>query len=290
MSRHPEWIRVRAPSSNEAVGIREMRDLLQRHRLTTVCQGAICPNVVDCWAARTVTFMLLGEVCTRACRFCGVPTGDPQGVVDRDEPERLAGAVVELGLRYVVLTSVDRDDLPDGGADLLAATVDRVKAAVAGVRVEILIPDFRGDRRALARLTATEADVFGHNVETVRRLTPAFRDRRAGYEQSLAVLAYLGKHGAAKTKSGLMVGLGETRAEIRETLTDLRSTGADIVSIGQYLRPSERCAPVERYLPPDEFAEIEAEAEAMGFGAVVSGPLVRSSYRALEAFTRSCAS
>jgi lipoic acid synthetase len=291
VSRHPEWIRVRAPSPSEADGIRDMRDLLQRHHLSTVCQGAICPNAVECWSARTATFMLLGDLCTRACRFCGVTTGDPRGIVDRDEPERLAAAVAELGLRYVVLTSVDRDDLPDGGAALFAASVDRLKAMVGGIRAEVLIPDFQGDRSALDRLLATGADVFGHNVETVRRLTPGLRDRRAGYEQSLAVLAVLSKRGEKrKVKSGLMVGLGETRREIIETFTDLRDVGVDIVTIGQYLRPGGRTVPVERHVPPAEFDEIAAAAEALGFGAVVAGPLVRSSYHALKAYAESCAS
>ncbi len=291
MSRHPEWIRVRAPNPSEADGIREMRSLLQRHRLTTVCEGAICPNAVECWGARTATFMLLGDLCTRACRFCGVTTGDPGGIVDRDEPERLAAAVADLGLRYVVLTSVDRDDLSDGGSGLFAASVDRSKAKVDGIRAEVLIPDFQGDRSALDRLLATGADVFGHNVETVRRLTPGLRDRRAGYEQSLAVLAYLSERAEKrKVKSGLMVGFGETGCEITETLTDLRDVGVDIVTIGQYLRPDERAVPVEHHVPPPEFDEIAAEAEAMGFGAVVAGPLVRSSYHALNAYTESCAS
>ncbi len=291
MGRHPEWIRVRAPSPAEAEGIRAMRDLLERHRLTTVCQGAICPNAVECWGVRTATFMLLGDVCTRACGFCGVPTGDPGGAVDLDEPDRLAAAVAELGLRYVVLTSVDRDDLPDGGSALFAAAIDRLKATIPGIRVEVLVPDFRGDRRALGRLLATDADVFGHNVETVRRLTERLRDRRAGYEQSLGVLADLSERAAGRpVKSGLMVGLGETRAEIREALDDLRGAGVDVVTVGQYLRPSRRAVPVERYAPPSEFAEIEKEAEAVGFAAVVSGPLVRSSYHALQVYEASCAS
>jgi len=230
VGRHPEWIRVRAPNSEEADGIRAMRELLRRHRLTTVCQGAVCPNAVECWGARTATFMLLGDVCTRACRFCGVTTGDPTGAVDQDEPRRLAEAVAELGLRYVVLTSVDRDDLPDGGAGLFAAAVERVKEKSPGIRVEVLVPDFRGDPRALDRLAVSGADVFGHNVETVRRLTPMLRDGRAGYDQSLAVLADFAERSAGVVKSGLMVGLGETRSEIRETLADLRGAGVGIVT------------------------------------------------------------
>jgi len=291
MASHPEWIRVRAPSPREASGIRAVRDVLERHGLTTVCQGAICPNAVECWGARTATFMLLGGVCTRACRFCGVATGDPGGTVDSDEPRRLAAAVAELGLRYAVLTSVDRDDLSDGGAGLFAEAVDRVKAAVDGIRVELLLPDFAGDRGALDRLLATDADVFGHNLETVRRLTPAMRDRRAGYDRSLGVLSHLSAGArTGKVKSGLMVGLGEARAEIDEALGDLRDAGVDIVTVGQYLRPDRHAAPVQRYVPPAEFDGISTRARRMGFTAVVAGPLVRSSYRALEAYEASCAS
>lgn len=270
--------------------MRAVRELLLRHQLTTVCQGAICPNAVECWGARTATFMLLGDMCTRACRFCGVKTGDPGGNVDSGEPERLADAVAELGLRYTVLTSVDRDDLPDGGASLFAAAVDGLKAQAPDTRVEVLMPDFQGSRNALDRLLETETDVFGHNVETVRRLTPTMRDSRAGYEQSLAVLAYLSQRkGSCKVKSGVMLGLGETHDEILELLRDLRAVGVDILTIGQYLRPTEFAVPVERYVPPEEFDEIAAAASKLGFGAVVAGPLVRSSYHALEAFLESCA-
>jgi len=290
MSRHPEWVRVRVPTPAEADGIRVVRGILKRHRLTTVCQGALCPNAVECWAARTATFMLLGDTCTRGCRFCDVPTGDPGGRVDADEPVRLAEAVAELGLRYVVLTSVDRDDLADGGAGLFAEAVERLKAADERIRVEVLIPDFGGDRDALDRILASGADVFGHNVETVRRLTPKLRDRRASYEQSLDVLAYLGANGDGKTKSGLMIGLGESRDEIDETLADLRRADVDIVTVGQYLRPSERAVPVEEYVRPEVFDEIAAAASREGFGAVVAGPLVRSSYRAKEAYLASCGS
>ena len=290
MSRHPEWVRVRVPTPAEADGIRVVRGILKQHRLTTVCQGALCPNAVECWSARTATFMLLGDTCTRGCRFCDVPTGDPSGRVDTDEPARLAEAVAELGLRYVVLTSVDRDDLADGGAGLFAEAVERLKAADVRIRVEVLIPDFGGDRDALDRILASGADVFGHNVETVRRLTPKLRDRRASYEQSLDVLAYLGANGDGKTKSGLMIGLGESRDEIDETLADLRRADIDIVTVGQYLRPSERAVAVEEYVRPEVFDEIAAAASRKGFGAVVAGPLVRSSYRAQEAYLASCGS
>jgi len=288
MSRHPSWVRVRVPTPAEADGIRAVRSVLERHRLTTVCQGAVCPNAMECWSARTATFMLLGDVCTRGCRFCAVKTGDPGGAVDADEPARLAAAVAELGLRYVVLTSVDRDDLSDGGAGLFAEAVERLKALDEEIRVEVLIPDFGGDHDALDRILASGADVIGHNVETVRRLTPNLRDRRAGYERSLDVLAYLSECASAPTKSGLMVGLGESQAEIDATLGDLRDADVRIVTVGQYLRPSGRSAPVERYVPPEEFDEIAASASRIGFASVVAGPLVRSSYRALEAYLASC--
>ena len=270
--------------------MRTMRDVLHRYRLATVCEGAICPNTVECWGERTATFMLLGEVCTRACRFCAVPTGDPCGAVDRSEPDRIAAAVGELGLRYVVLTSVDRDDLPDGGAGLFAATIERVKAASEGARVEALIPDFGGDRDALAQILATDVDVLGHNVETVPRLSPTMRDRRAGYRLSLDVLTAL-RDGAGRrwVKSGLMVGLGETREEIVETLQDLRGVGVDRVTIGQYLRPTEASAPVARFVPPTEFDDLACRARTMGYASVVAGPLVRSSYHAALAFAGGCA-
>jgi len=235
--------------------------------------------------------MLLGDVCTRSCRFCGVATGDPQGAIDRDEPDRLAAAVAELGLRYAVLTSVDRDDLADGGAGLFATAVDRLKGVTDEPRVEVLIPDFAGDEDALDRLAATGADVFGHNLETVRRLSPRLRDRRAGYDQSLAVLRHLTERADGRpVKSGLMVGLGESRSEIVETFGDLRRAGVGIVTVGQYLRPSVQAVPVERYVEPAEFEEIAADARKMGFGAAVAGPLVRSSYHAAEAYARSCVS
>jgi lipoic acid synthetase len=283
VERLPEWIKVRGPSAAQADGMRTLRRILRRHRLTTICQGAICPNAVECWSAKTATFLLLGEVCTRACRFCAVRTGDPGSAVDTDEPKRLASAVAELGLRYVVLTSVDRDDLTDGGAELIAEAVERIKNRSKHVRVEALLPDFSGNRRALRRVVSSGADVLGHNLETVRRLTPTMRDRRAGYEQSLEVLRELrAKARQRPIKSGLIVGLGETRTEISEALRDLRSVGVGVVTIGQYLRPTARAVPVVRYVSPDEFKEIDADARQAGFPSVLVGPLVRSSYRAAE--------
>ena len=235
--------------------------------------------------------MILGNVCTRTCRFCGVPTGDPGGWVDESEPSRLADAIAELGLKYVVLTSVDRDDLEDGGAELFAQSVELVKQADPGVRVETLIPDFSGDPRALNRVLSSGADVFGHNLETVRSLSAELRDRRASYEQSLTILGYLrasGKRGDARVKSSLMVGLGETRSDIQSAFADLREAGVDTLTIGQYLRPSAQATPVVRFVPPEEFDELASEARDHGFRSVIAGPLVRSSYHASEAYEEGC--
>ncbi len=285
MNARPEWLRVRAPKPEEAQEMQTVRDILAKHRLTTVCQGALCPNAIECWGARTATFMILGKVCTRACRFCAVPTGNPCGALDRDEPRRVAEAVRELGLRYVVLTSVDRDDLADGGAEMFAATIRRIKAEDRSVRVEALVPDFRGDPGAIATIAAAGADVLGHNLETVSRLTPLVRDPRAGYDLSLSVLARIKELSPGTvTKSSLMLGLGETHDEIIAALRDLRDVGVDIVTLGQYLQPTKSSYPVARYVPPDEFASLREEAHAIGFDYVVSGPYVRSSYHAAEAF------
>ena len=285
MSARPAWLRVRAPDEEKAREMRRVREVLSRYRLTTVCQGALCPNAIECWGARTATFMLLGEVCTRACRFCAVPTGNPHGAVDRDEPRRVAAAVQALGLRYVVLTSVDRDDLADGGASVFAAAIRTIKEGDASVRVEALIPDFRGDAAALEIIARAGADVIGHNLETVRRLTPAVRDPRAGYDLSLSVLSRLKEISPnLVTKSSLMLGLGETQEEILEALHDLRAARVDIVTLGQYLPPTEAAYPLARYVPPDEFAALREEALAIGFGYVVAGPYVRSSYHAAEAY------
>ncbi len=265
--------------------MRAVRDVLARYRLTTVCQGAICPNAVECWSARTATFMLLGGVCTRACRFCAVPTGNPGGALDSDEPRRLSEAVRELGLRYVVLTSVDRDDLKDGGASVFAEAIRRIKEEDETILVEALVPDFGGNDGALATIAAAGADVIGHNIETVRRITPLVRDPRAGYELSLSVLSRLKELAPDTiTKSSLMLGLGEERDEISEALSDLRSVGVEIVTLGQYLRPTDAAYPVARYVPPEEFAELREEALGCGFSYAVAGPFVRSSYRAAEAY------
>ena len=285
MPKHPSWIKVRVPTPAQSEGMAEMRDLLARHDLETVCQGAQCPNAVECWSARTATFMVLGDTCTRGCRFCDVPTGNPRGIVDDEEPQRLASAVRELGLNYVVLTSVDRDDLPDGGAAAFAEVVDAITDATDDTIVEVLMPDFGGSHESLNRMVATKAEVFGHNLETVRRLSPQLRDRRADYEQSLDVLRYLSEVSGDRTvKSGLMVGLGESVDEIREAMADLHDAGVTMLTVGQYLQPSPTAVPVARFVPPEEFKTLETFARSLGFKAVVAGPLVRSSYHAADAY------
>ncbi len=285
MPQHPSWIKIRVPTPAQSAGMAQMRDLLTRYKLETVCQGAQCPNAVECWNARTATFMILGDTCTRGCRFCDVPTGNPRGSVDSQEPDRLAAAVRELGLRYVVLTSVDRDDLPDGGADAFARVIEAIAATSPDLMIEVLIPDFSGQRESLERIAATPAHVLGHNLETVARLSPALRDQRAGYHQSLDVLRYLAEQSDGRTiKSSLMVGLGETFDEICAAMSDLFDAGVTMLTLGQYLQPSPQAVPVSRFVRPEEFKLWEDEARAMGFGAVIAGPLVRSSYHAAALF------
>ena len=279
MSERPRWLNVRIPTPAEALGVRKVRQVLAEHEVATICQSALCPNAVECWSAGTATFLILGDVCTRGCRFCAVKTGNPKGALDRNEPARVAAAVRDLGLRHVVLTSVDRDDLPDGGAAAFVETTLEIKRASPGIAVELLVPDFSGDPRSLLHVLASPADVLGHNLETVARLTPSLRDRRASYEQSLGVLRLLraGARGRA-IKSGLMLGLGERRTEVREALEALHEAGVTWVTVGQYLSPTASAEPVRRYVPPEEFREIEAEAREIGFSWVTAGPLVRSSY------------
>jgi lipoic acid synthetase len=274
--RHPEWIRARAPVGP---AVARTRAIVEDLRLHTVCEEAQCPNLGECWGHDTATFMLLGDTCTRSCRFCAVTHGRPLAV-DVDEPRRVAEAVARLGLRHVVVTSVNRDDLPDGGAGHFAETARQIRARVPGCTVEVLIPDFQGDPRALATVVQAPIRVLNHNTETVPRLYKRVRPG-ASYERTLALLAGAKRlRPSLRTKTGLMLGLGETRAELRAALADVHATGCDIVTLGQYLRPSAMELPVARYLPPEEFAEIGAEALALGFAHVESGPLVRSSYHA----------
>jgi lipoyl synthase len=280
--RKPPWLRAKMPSGE---GFSRVRQNVREHRLATVCEESMCPNIGECWNNGTATLMIMGSVCTRACRFCAVDTGNPRGWLDAEEPANAARSVQLMGLRYVVITSVDRDDLPDGGAAHYAACVRAIKALNPDTAVEALTPDFRGDLAAIEAVVDSGLEVYAQNVETVRRLTHPVRDARAGYEQTLAVLAHAKRYRPdVLTKTSLMLGLGETDAEVREALADLRAAAVDIVTFGQYLRPTSNHLPVERFVTPEEFAEHRRIGLEMGFLEVVSGPLVRSSYRADRVF------
>jgi len=283
--RKPEWLRVRPPAGENYA---HLKSLLRSLDLHTVCEEAHCPNVGECWGGGTATIMLLGDVCTRGCRFCAVRSGNPHGLVDPDEPRKVAVAIADLGLTYVVLTSVDRDDLPDGGAAHFASTIREIKQRNPEILVEALIPDFQGDMEAVRCVVDAGPDVLDHNLETVRRLQTAARDRRAGYDQSLAVLrAAKAMRPGIYTKSSIMLGLGETEGEVLEALRDLRAVDVNILTLGQYLRPSAWHLPVQEFVSPDRFDAYREIAERMGFLYVASGPLVRSSYRAGEFFLES---
>jgi lipoic acid synthetase len=286
----PEWLKVRVPASGSAS---EIARLVEDKSLNTVCQEARCPNLAECWGVeRTATFMLMGDVCTRRCGFCAVTQGIGRPL-DSEEPRRVAEAVRTLGVAHAVVTSVNRDELPDGGAAHFAATIRAIRALAPGVTVEVLIPDFLGSAPALATVLDELPEVLNHNTETVRRLYRRVRPD-AIYARSLELLARAAKRRdrekrktSLKVKSGVMVGLGETREELRATLRDLRSSGVDVVTVGQYLQPYARRLPIERYYTPQEFEEIRKEGEDMGFGVVESGPLVRSSYHARRALSSS---
>lgn len=277
--RKPDWIRVRLPSTN---AVQLLKDKLRENALVTVCEEASCPNIHECFSKGTATFMILGEVCTRRCSFCDVAHGRPKPP-DANEPKQLAQTIADMKLRYVVITSVDRDDLMDGGAGHFADCIRETRALSPDIRIEILTPDFRGKGRvdrALAALAANPPDVFNHNLETVRRV---YREVRPGadYDWSLRLLRqFKAEHPGIPTKSGIMLGLGETLDEVREAMADLRAHAVDMITVGQYLQPSRHHHPVERYWTPDEFKEIETIGYALGFGHVASGPLVRSSYHA----------
>src|SRR5215831_4013225 len=282
--RLPAWLRARAPTG---AGFQQVRTLVRQHRLATVCEEAHCPNIGECWNAGTATIMLMGAVCTRACRFCSVDTGNPKGWLDPDEPINSARTVELMKLKYVVLTSVDRDDLPDGGASHYAACVRAIRRRNPDTAVEALTPDFQGVLRDVSTVVDSGIEVFAQNIETVRRLTHPVRDPRAGYEQTLRVLAHAKSHSPRiLTKSSLMLGLGETDAEIAQTLDDLRAARVDIVTLGQYLRPTVHHLPVQRFVTPAEFDGYRQWALGRGFLECVSGPLVRSSYRAEQALNR----
>ena len=283
-ARKPPWLKARAPTGS---GFQGVRTIVREHRLATVCEEARCPNIGECWNAGTATLMLMGAVCTRACRFCSVDTGNPHGWLDPEEPENAARTVELMKLSYVVLTSVDRDDLPDGGAAHYAACVRAIRRRNPHTAVEALTPDFQGALADVATVVDSGIAVFAQNIETVRRLTHPVRDPRAGYQQTLDVLAHARRHRpAVLTKSSLMLGLGETDEEIAATLGDLRAAQVDIVTLGQYLRPTLNHLPVERFVTPAEFDRYREQALALGFLECVSGPLVRSSYRAEQALNR----
>ena len=278
----PPWLKVRIPSGRKYARVKRT---VRENRLATVCEESMCPNIGECWSAGTATLMLMGSVCTRACRFCAVDTGNPQGWLDPEEPQHAAESVQLMGLKYVVITSVDRDDLDDGGAGHYAACVAAIKRRCPQTAVEALTPDFAGKRASVRTVLDSGVDVFAQNLETVRRLTHPVRDPRAGYDQTLGVLAYAKQHRPdVLTKSSVMLGLGETDEEIGETLDDLRAGGVDIVTFGQYLRPTMNHLPVERYVTPEAFAMYRRWGLGRGFLEVVAGPLVRSSYRAERVF------
>ena len=280
----PSWLKVKAPVGEN---YKTIKNLLGNLQLATVCQEARCPNIAECWEGGTATFMLMGEVCTRGCRFCSVKTGNPRGQIDRDEPQKVGYAIAQMGLQYVVLTSVDRDDLEDGGARHFAQTIRVIKSEDPHLIVEVLTPDFCGDVTCISQVVEAQPDVFAHNVETVERLTQRVRDPRSGYQQSLRVLEMVKELDSSRyTKTSIMLGLGESDQEVKKTLVDLRNVGCDVVTFGQYLQPTRLKLKVEEFVTPEKFKDWKAEAESMGFLYVASGPLVRSSYKAGEFFMK----
>ena len=280
----PKWLRVKAPSGDRFEAVKRN---VGEHRLSTVCQESHCPNMGECWSNGTATIMVMGSVCTRACRFCAVDTGNPNGWLDQEEPENTAKSVELMALRYIVLTSVDRDDLEDGGAAHYAACVSAIKQRTPHVVVEALTPDFDGDLSAIERVVDSGLQVFAQNVETVKRLTHEVRDPRAGYEKTLKVLAHAKRHRPdVLTKTSLMLGLGETDEEVLQTFDDLRAIGVDIVTLGQYLQPTRNHLSVQRWVSPEEFNRFRDLGLEKGFMEVAAGPLVRSSYRADRVFEK----
>jgi lipoyl synthase len=275
----PDWLRVKFFGGERYQDLKRIMRTLELH---TVCESARCPNMGECWEHGTATFMILGDICTRACGFCAVPSGKPVGPPDEQEPMRVAEAAARMGLRYAVVTSVNRDDQPDGGARIFARTILEIRNRVPGCKVEVLIPDFRGDWDALNTVLAVKPDILNHNTETVPRL---YRQVRKGalYERSLALLRRAkDTHPDVPTKTGLMLGLGEDQGEVLATMQDLAAQGTDVLTLGQYLQPTREHLPVIRFVHPDEFAEYKVRGERMGFKHVEAGPLVRSSYHAFE--------
>src|SRR5437879_2579519 len=281
--RRPDWMRVRAPSANTRYF--EVKSLVREGSLNTICEEARCPNIAECWGRGTATFQILGDICTRACRYCFVHSGRPDSPPDPLEPLRLAQAAAKMRLKHVVVTSVDRDDVADRGAGHYAATIRALKAKLPDASVEVLTPDFLGvEEEALQTVLAARPDVFNHNIETVRRLHARMRGAKPSYDGALWLLRRAKEVAdyPVLTKSGIIVGLGETNDEVVKTMRDLRATGVDVVTIGQYLQPSAKHATIDRWVHPDEFRWLREQGEALGFGSVFSGPLVRSSYRADE--------
>ncbi|MEM1517871.1 MAG: lipoyl synthase [Nitrososphaerota archaeon] len=284
--RKPDWLKVKLPDS--PIYGRVLK-IFRKYNLHTVCEEALCPNIAECWGSGTGTLMILGEVCTRSCRFCAVKRGNPMGKIDESEPLRVAMAVKELGLKYVVVTSVCRDDLPDGGASHFAKTIKSIKENCPNIVIEALIPDFRGNINSIREVVEANPDVICHNVETVRRLSSIARDRRASFQLSIDVLRSVKRlNPSITTKTSIMLGLGETEYDVIETLKLIRDANVDIVFMGQYLRPSrdKLHLPVKEYIKPSVFEKYRKIAESMGFKLVVAGPLVRSSYRAAEFFVK----
>lgn len=279
--RKPSWLRVRAPAGENYTKVKQSLRLLNLH---TVCEEARCPNISECWGTGTATIMIMGDICSRGCRFCAVNSGKPF-LLDAGEPERVAKAIKEWKLRYVVITSVCRDDLEDGGAEHIAKTIKAIKLLCPTTIVESLIPDFRGDDISIKEIVKSEPEVISHNIETVPRLTPKVRDARASYEQSLLVLKEIKDiNSLIYTKSSIMLGLGESEEEVIQTIKDLRSVGVSILTLGQYLQPTPKHLPLVEFITPEKFNWFREIAERMGFVYVASGPLVRSSYRAAEFF------
>jgi lipoic acid synthetase len=277
----PEWLKVRAWSGDE---FQRMRQLGKDRGLHTVCDASQCPNISECWSRRNVTFLLLGEICTRHCGFCAVKNGDPKGIVDWEEPEKIAAVVKEMGLCHVVITSVTRDDLPDGGARQFSDAIEAIKRSSPETSVEVLVPDFQGNEESIERVVDAGPEVLAHNIETVKSLQGKVRDQRSSYETSLKVLRIAKEiNPRIATKSSIMLGMGESRVEILNLMADLRASGVDLLTLGQYLRP-RRGIPVRRYLHPDDFDELREVALRLGFKFVASHPFVRSSYMAHEAY------
>lgn len=287
--RKPSWLKVGVATGESVAKYAEVRSSVKAFSLATVCEEAKCPNISECWSGGTATIMLMGDTCTRGCRFCSVKTSRTPGPLDPNEPENVARTIAKWNMDYIVLTSVDRDDLPDQGCDHIFETICAIKRVTPNLLIEALVGDFQGNESYIQKVAQAPLEVFAHNIETVERLSPTVRDRRAMYRQSLRVLEWAKQHGDANmlTKSSIMLGLGETFAEIQQTLNDLRSVGVNVVTFGQYLQPTKYHLKIHEYIQPNQFDEWKRIAENMGFTYVASGPLVRSSYKAGEYYKQS---